>query len=196
MNEAIDNDEVAEQEVEDTTAEIRAAFDGAVADGSDEDDVKMAMIGAGATFKNVTRLYNQFMIDAGLAISKEDRDAAVNDALEGRDFETEDDFNAAVDSVVAGVKGATERSAAQLVRSYAKRNEMECYKKPKGSGGGKTGFARKFYDALTANPSMTKDEAVAFIQGTDGNEETSENVKRHESHYLAIHAMVNAIASA
>ena len=183
-------------ETEDNTAEIRAAFDGAIAAGSEEDDTKMAMIGAGATFKNVTRLFNQFMIDAGLAISKEDRDAAVSDALEGRDFDTEDAFNEAVEAVVSGVKGATERSASQLVRAYAKRNEMECYKKPKGQGGGKTGFARKFYDALIANPKMTEDEAKAFIQGTDGNEETSENVKRHESHYLAIHGMVNTIAGA
>ena len=42
------------------------------------------------------------------------------------------------------------------------------------------GFAASFYDFLTES-TRTKDEAIAFI-----NDETSDNVKKHETHYLAI----------
>lgn len=188
--------EVVETEVEDANVEIRAAFETASTEGQEEDDVKMAMIGAGATFKNVTRLFNQFMIDAGFAISKDDRDEAVANALEGHELETEAGFAAAAEAVLVAVKGATDKSASALVRAYGKKNELEVYKKPKGSGGGKTGFAKGFYDALIANPALTKDEAIAFIQGTDGQAETSENTKRHESHYLSIWQMVNTISTA
>ena len=183
--------ETAEQEI-DVTEAVRASFDAAVEAGSDEDDTKMAMIAGGATFKNVTRLFNQFMIDAGFAISKEDRAAAITDALEGRDFETETDFNDAVSAVVEAVKGSTERSGAALVRSYATKAEMPCYTKPKGEGSSRTSFASAYYDFLAGNPSMSVEDATAYITA----ESNSENVKKHASHYLAIHSLVNRIAAA
>lgn len=184
-----EENKVNENEVE---VAIRAAFD--AAQGQEEDAVKLSMIQAGATFKNVTRLFNQFMVDAGLSVSKEEKDQKVLEAVEGQDISTEEGFDAAVAALVASV-GATEKSAAALIRAYGKKNEVEVFKKAKASGGaGKAGFASKFYEFLAGNPTCTKEEAVAYIQGTDGNEETTENVKRHQSHYLAIHALVNKIA--
>lgn len=186
--------EEQEQEVEQQEDTVRPAFDEAIADGADEDAVKLAMISAGATFKNVTRLYNQYMIDAGFAISKEDRQTAVDSALEGKEFDTEENFGEAVEAIVEAVKGATDRSAAALVRAYAKKNELDCYKKPAGSGAGKAGFAKKFYDFLIANPTCTKAEAAAFVKGEGDHEETSANTQKHLSHYLSIHKLVNTIA--
>jgi len=175
-----------EEGQEDTVDEIRLAFDEAVLEEADEDDIKMAMIGAGATFKNVTRFYNQYMIDAGMAISKEDRNQIVQDSLEGLEFDTEEAFDTAVGNLTDAIQGATERSAASLVRSYAKKNELECYTKPKGEGAGRTSFASKFYDFLVANPGMTEDVAKAYIMGEGDNEDTSSNVQNHLSHYLGI----------
>lgn len=175
---------------------IRASFDEAVASESDEDDTKMAMISGGATFKNVTRLYNQFMIDAGFAISKEDRNQIVADTLEGRDFETEEDFTAATTALVEAVKGATERSAASLIRAYAKKAELPCYVKPKGEGAARPSFASSFYDFLVSKPSMTKEEATAYIMGEGDHADTSDNVQKHLSHYLGIWGLVNKIANA
>lgn len=192
-DEEVVTEEVAEQD-QDTTDEIREAFDGAITDEADEDAIKMAMIGAGATFKNVTRLYNKFMIDAGLAISKEDRNAIVDETLEGRDFASEEDFNSAVEALVEAITGSTERSAAGLVRSYAKKNELECYVKPKGQGGSRSGFASKFYDFLLTNPS--EEEAKAYINGEGDNEDTSDNVKKHMSHYMGIWGLANKIHNA
>lgn len=186
-------EEFIEEEV-DTEAVIREAFDEAISDEADEDSVKMAMIGAGATFKNVTRLYNQFMIDAGLAISKEDRNKAVEDALEGRDFDTEENFSEAVDALLASVTGSTERSAAALVRSYAKKNELDCYAKPKGTGATRSGFTSKLHDLLASNPDIAEEEFVKFVNGEGDYEDTSDNVKKHLSLYLGIWKLVQRVA--
>ena len=186
--------EGTEQKV-DLEVAIRAAFDSAHAAGKEEDDIKLDMIGAGATFKNVTRLFNQFSVDAGLTVSKEEKDQIVMDVLNGADLADEATFNAKVEELMARLSGSTDKSAAALIRAYAKKNGIEAFKKAKGgTGEAKTGFAAKFYDFLVANPECTVAEATAFIQGTDGNEETSENVKRHQSHYLAIHRLVNRVA--
>lgn len=193
VEEAMEEEAVQEEET-DTSAEIREAFDIGASEEKGEDDIKMAMIGAGATFKNVTRFYNKFMIDAGFAISKEDRNALVEGALEGEEFADENDFASCVSLITEAVQGATERSAGALIRSYAKKNELDCYVKPKGESTGRTGFAGLFYDALVVSPAMSKEAAVAFIQGAGDNAETSENTKRHENHFLRIAEMANRIA--
>ena len=186
--------EGTEQKV-DLEVAIRAAFDAAHAAGKEEDDIKLDMIGAGATFKNVTRLFNQFSVDAGLTVSKEEKDQILLDVLNGADLADEATFNAKVEELMARLSGSTDKSAAALIRAYAKKNGIEAFKKAKGgTGEAKTGFAAKFYDFLVANPACTVAEATAFIQGTDGHEETSENTKRHQSHYLAIHRLVNRVA--
>lgn len=199
MTDSVDQEveqDVVEDEVNEVEDAIRAAFDESITDEDDEDDIKMAMVSAGATFKNVTRLYNKFMIDAGLAISKEDRNKAVEDSLDGVEFATEEDFNSAVESLVDAIQGATERSAAALVRAYAKKNELEVYAKPKGTGAARTSFAGKFYDFLAGNPGATKEEATAYINGDGEHEDTSENVKKHLSHYMGIWTLVNKIHTA
>lgn len=180
---------------EDEQNEIRVAFDEAIGQDAEEDDVKMAMIGAGATFKNVTRFYNQFMIDAGLAISKADRNQIVEDTLEGLDLDSEEAFELAVGNVVAAVQGATERSAAALIRSYGKKNDLPVYSKPKGEGTGRVGFASKYYDFLVSNPAVDEDTAKAYIMGEGDFEDTSENVQRHASHYMAIWKLANRIVA-
>ena len=181
--------------VEALTNKLRAVFDEGFAAGKAEDAIKLELISAGATFKNVTRMYNEFMVAGGHTASKEERDQKVLAAIEGADLTGEEGFSAAVAALVADLQGATEKSASALIRAAAKKQGIECFKKVKESSGeAKTGFASKFYDYLVANPTSTKEQAVAFIQGTDGNEPTSDNVKKHQSHYLAIHNLVNRIA--
>ena len=185
--------EVAETEVEDNTAEIRDGFDAAVAADKDEDAIKLDMISSGASFKNVTRLYNQFMIDSGLAISKADKAELVEGALSGLDFSDEEGFASAVEAIQDAIEGSTDRSAAALVRSYAKKNDLESYSKPKGQGGTRSTFRSEFYAFLRGNPGMTEAEATAYIMGTDGNAETSVNVQKHISVHLGVWGVVNGI---
>ena len=172
------------------------AFEAGIEGGKDDDSTKMDMIAAGASFKSVSRTFNSLMVETGRAMSKDDKGTAVANALEGLDVSDEDGFDDAIEAVMEGVTGATDKSAAALVRGYAKKNELECYKKTKSAGAGRSGFASKFYDALRANPAMTKEEGAGFINGTEGNDETSRNVKKHITHYQAIRQLVNDIASA
>lgn len=175
--------------------EIKTAFEIAVEGSETEDDTKMAMIGAGATFKNVTRLYNQYMIDAGHAISKADKDSILSELLEDVDLLDEELFIASCSGVMEGITGTTERSAAAMVRAYAKKNGLDCYSKPVGSGAPRNSFASGFYDFLAGNPTMSSEDAEAYIMGTGDHTETSSNVQRSKSHYLGIHALVGRIAA-
>lgn len=190
-----DQTETNQQEAETEVDNIKPAFLEAVEAGKDEDAIKLAMITAGATFKNVTRLYNAYMIDAGLAVSKEDKETALEAAVEGADLSAEDEFATAVEALVEGLAGTTERSAAALIRAYAKKNELECWAKPKGTGAPRDSFASKFYDFLVGNPTMTVEEATAYIMGTGEHAETSPNVQKNKPHYLGVHSLASRVAA-
>ncbi|QVJ07738.1 hypothetical protein S1R3Y_000029 [Vibrio phage vB_ValP_VA-RY-3] len=180
----------AQEEVANLEVQIREAFD--ANQGKEEDEIKLAMITAGATFKNVTRLFNQFMVDSGLAVSKEEKDQIVLEVAGANDISTEEGFDAAVAALVERITGTTEKSAAALIRAYGKKNEVEVFKKAKGgSGAPRTGFNAKYFDFLAANPTCSKEEAEEFINNS---EFSSENVRRHKSKHLAVHALVNRIA--
>lgn len=180
----------------DPNQKIKDAFEAAVNAEKNEDQIKMDMIKAGCPFKSVAKMYNDLQVEAGLVSSKEERNAILDKALKEKDLTSEKVFDKAVGTIVEKVKGANEKSAAALIRAWAKKNEVECFVKPKAeSGGGRSGFASGFYAWLAKNPKSTAAQAKAFIQGTDGHEATSENVKRHESHYLGVHALVNKVAN-
>lgn len=165
---------------------IRAAFDDN--QGKDEEVVKMAMLQAGCKIKAVTRIYNQFMVDSGLMASKEEKDTALGEHLTDLDLTDEDAFNEAVTAIEDAVTGATEASAATMIRSWAKTNEVECYKKPAGER--RSGFRFQFYAALKANPSMTEAQAKTF-----GDDNGSENDKKAFSHYQTIRQLINDVAN-
>jgi hypothetical protein len=182
-------------EQEKLNAKLRSVFDEKMSAGAAEDDVKLAMISNGATFKNVTRLFNEFMVAGGHTASKEEREQTLLSAVEGCDLTNEEGYNSAVAKLVASAKGVTERAAGALVRAHAKKAGVEVFKKAKESSGeGRTGFSSLFYDFLAQNTGCTKEQATAFINGTDGNAATSENTKRHLTHYIAIWGLVNRIA--
>lgn len=185
------NDETSADEIN----EILNAFEDAVGNDKSEDEIKMAMISAGATFKNVTRLYNQYMVDAGLAVTKEEKAEIVEKAVKGKKLDTEEAFGKVVAAIVEKAAGVNEKSAAALVRNWAKNQEppVECYAKPKGTGGRREGFRSRFFDALVANPKMTQEECAEYLRTAEG---TSENVIRHESMFQGIRDLCNRIAAA
>ena len=183
-----DQNEVSELEVA-----IRAAFDESVSDDQSEDDIKLEMITAGATFKNVTRLYNQFMIDAGLAISKADRAEIVESTLEGLDLASEEDFQSAVAAVMSAVAGTNEKSAGGLVRSYGKKNYVEVYVKPKGESSPRTGLISNLYDQIVSNPMQTDEELTAYVMKT-AEEKDSTNFSNHLSSHLGVLKLARRVA--
>ena len=175
----------AKEEVALIDSAIGQAFIKAMDEGKSEDMVKMDMIQAGSKFKTVTREYNQLMVDTGRSASPERKSELVMSAVADNNMSTEEGFDAAVKYITGAESSISEKQAAASIRAYCRKNDIEVYKKPKGTGSGKSGFASEFYAYLAAEP-RTEEEARAYIQGTDGNKETSDNVKRHESHYLGI----------
>lgn len=184
-----------EQTSADEINEILNAFSAAVEADKSEDDIKMAMIGAGATFKNVTRLYNEYMVETGLAMTREAKAELVESTvtLKSTDLTTEDGFGKAVARIAEKGTNISEASAASLVRAYAKKNEMECYAKPKGSGAVRNPFVQNFHAALIANPNMDEDGLRAVIAELEPQQQV--NPTRWFNQHNAIRKMVNQIAA-
>ena len=196
MNEESATEEVeveltAEQKAAAKAAEkIRSAFDGTI-DSGDEEKIKMAMLKAGAKIKAVSGLYTSFLVDTGALASKEEKSEAVKEAFEAEDADctTEEGFGAIVKVLVGKLAGATESSAGNVARAYAKKAELECWKKPAGAGR-QSGFRFQFYGALRANPRMTATEAKTF-----GDKHGTENDIKAFTHYQAIRELINDIAN-
>lgn len=182
------------EEDEREDSKIYDAFVNAVEAEKSEDEVKMAMIQAGCPFKKVAKLYNDYLVEAGMANSKEERQQLLDKTLGGKDISDEKVFNKAVATLIDKGKNINEKAAGAMIRGWAKKNDVEVWAKPKGEGSGRTGFASLFYDWLLENPKCTKEEAADFIHGRKGHPETSNNVKKHESHYLGIANLVNKAA--
>lgn len=181
------------EEVNEEVNVILDAFSEAVEAEKSEDDIKMAMIGAGATFKNVTRLYNQYMVDAGLAVSKAEKEEIVGKVMaKAKALETEEGFAKSVAAIAEKAPGINEKSAAALIRAWAKAQDpaVETWAKPKSSGGARVGFRSRFYDALVANPAMTKEECHEFLKN---DEDTSENKMKHEANFQGMRNLANRI---
>lgn len=174
---------------------ILEAFRTGVEAGLDEDSIKLAMIKAGDTFKTVAKSYAELLVSEGLVESKESKDEKISSILSSANVSTEEGFAEAVSAIVDAVKGVDEKSAAGSVRYWCRKNEKAYYTKPKAESTGRGGFAKRFYEALIANPAMTAEEADAIVMGLDGHEETSVNVQKHASHYQSIRKLANAIAS-
>lgn len=170
------------------STEIQNAFNAGVAAGKEEEEIKLDMIEAGARFKNVARMYNKLSVDSGLVITKQKRDSIVEASVIGRDLSTVEGFNAVVDNLVAKLNGPSKKSAAALVRGYAKATGMEVYKKEVVTGTGRS-FTKNFYAALLDNPNMTEEEVHDFVV-----ENGTEKTLKREIGLQGIRKLVNDLA--
>lgn len=184
IDEAVAGEEAGE-EVNAVDVAIRAAFDDNA--GENEEAVKMAMLQAGCKIKSVSRLYNTFMVDSGQLASKEEKDTALDAALVDVDLSDEATFNEAVTGLATSITGASEQSAAALVRAWSKKNEVACYAKPKGEGRS-NGFISKFHKALIEDPGMDEKTCKEFVH-----EHGTENTVRHITSYQKTRKLVNDI---
>lgn len=178
--------------VSDPLVPIKEAFIASMEASMSEDEVKMAMIQAGATFKSVTRIYNQLMVDAGLVMSREDRDAFVKQAVSTFEISTESGFDDAVNLLLEKIPNSTDRSAAALLRSYSKKNGVEIFAKPKATGGTRNPFVDLFFDGLVENPSMTEEQLEEILNSLD--EKHQVNPRRWLSSHNKFRKVVNRVA--
>ena len=159
--------------VGDEIVAIREAFEVAIAASKDEDDTKMDMIGAGAKFKNVTRFFNQFMIESGYKKSKEEKEEILNKVLVDVDLADSDNFDSRVADLMEALE-ANEKSASASLRQWCKKNDIEFFKKPKSDVIGRPGITAEIYEWITANPFGTDEGLTAAIIEA-GTEKTIKN---------------------
>ena len=178
-------------EAVDPTIAIQEAFESNYKSG--EHDAKMAMVQAGATFKNVGSLYNKFEIDGGYALSKKERTQILDDTLTGLELATDEDFGVAAALIITSLD-VDAKSASATVRAWAKKNEVDCYKKPAGTGTPRTGFNQTFFGKLVENPTMTEADVNALIDDKDDTEVTA-NVVRQRAHYHNMRKLANGIVA-
>ena len=167
---------------------IQQAFNAGVEDSSDIEAIKFAMVNAGAKFSNVNKLYKRMSIEAGLDLSKADRDSKVASLLEGQSFVTQEGFESSVKMVIADVPGMTPQRAALAVRSYAKKNELDIYKAPKGEGS-RSSFVANFHNYMVDNtPFPSEEQARAYIE-----EHGTVNAKKRVAKLMLEWSMANRI---
>jgi len=189
--------EISKEEME---AKAREVFDEQTKNTNvediDPDTVKVAMLQVGVPFSSVTRMFNQFMVDAGFALSREEKDEMVESIIGGaEDIESEDGFNEVVAELVDRGSGViNERMAGAMIRGYAKKNDLPVYRKQAGGGGGGRtgGFRNAFLDMLVQNPRM--DEAQ-FDEVLNTHPMASENVRNNRGHYNAIREAFNRVVA-
>lgn len=184
MSEELDDQEY--EEIDDGPDDIEEAFNDCVAAGKSEDETMIAMIEAGATFKNVRSRYNALMVENGFLDSKSEKNEIIESTLESVDLSSEEAFDAAVSSLTEKLKGVNEKSAAQSIRTYCRKNEIEYYKKPKGAGAGRSGITSKYHNWLVDKLPVTKEYVAKWIE-TEG----TENTKRHAGAYQAMADLAN-----
>ena len=181
--------DIAETETEVEATPILDAFNAATEAGKEGDDVKMEMIKAGAAFKSVTNLFNKYMIDSGKAMSGDQKKELLDKSLDDAVLDTEEGFAAAVKVIVDKGTNVNDKSAAGMVRAWAKKAEVECYKAP-ASEGTRNPFIPIFHKALVANPQMTEDELKGIIGGLEKDE-----WKVNPTRWLTVHNNTRVLAN-
>jgi len=190
-------DESVEDEFEDEEEEnedpiesaIKQAFIEAVDSDKDEDSIKMAMIGAGAKFKNVTRYYNLFMVDLGYVKSKKEREEILDGILNNEDLADEEVFNTCSAAIQEQVE-VSEKSANAMLRQWAKKHEIECFKKPKAEPTTRDGLQSKIFAWIVANFEASTDADLEEFLGTLN----SENVVKRKGYFTSVLRVAKEVA--
>jgi len=183
------DDAVEESPVSEAEQPIYDSFVAAIGADKDDDDIKLAMIKAGAKFSNVTRLFNQYAVIEGLVMSKEDKAEIVGDAIETNDVSDPEGFKAAVAYIVDNGTNIDDKQAASAVRAACKKGEKDVYKAPRGAGGRKH-IIDDIIAELVANPSMDKETMTKYID-----EHGNKTAKSWEHFYQKIRGGFNKIVA-
>jgi len=189
VDQETETEQAAEEAIDPIYEAIKTAFTQAVESELDEDGIKMAMIGAGAKFKNVAALYNKLLVELGFVKSKEEKAEILSDVLEGTDLTDETTFNDCVFQIMERAE-VTDKSAAAMLRQWAKKNEVEYFKPEKPTAGEREGFTTKIFDWIKDNHEKSADDLVAYITSFD-----SGNLLKHKSRYVSALNMAKAIAA-
>ncbi len=179
---------MSQEEISSEELVIKQAFIDGINSSKEHDAIKIAMIGAGASFKNVNRLFNAFMIEDGHIVSKEEKDTILSEVLDGLDLTDSDTFESAIVELAQRLQ-VSELSSVASIRQWAKRNDLPFYKKAKAeSTGERSNITSRIFNWIIENPTANEEALVEFLK-----EVGTENTLKHTSLYKGILGIANKI---
>jgi hypothetical protein len=128
------------------------------------------------------------MVEFGYSKSKEEKNEILDRLLKDVDLTVEANLDNAL-LKVAGELDVNERSAATSIRMWAKKNDVEVFKKPKSEPGeGRSSFDTNMYQWILDHINATVEEFTAYLD-----EVSTENTKRFRAKHLGIFDFVQKI---
>lgn len=183
--------EATEEKTLNISEDVRNAFETGKSADKSQDNIMIDMLQAGAKFTQVRRFFKELSIELGYEAAPEVKDAAVEAALEVNDISTEEGFEAAVAHITGTVEQINERGAGQMIRGYARKHDIEFFRKPKPEATGqRVAFTNNFYRMLVENPTINEEETHEYIV-----EHGSEATLKSEKSYQKIRVLANRIAA-
>jgi transcriptional regulator with AAA-type ATPase domain len=174
-------------ETELTPLEIAiAVLEPVIDEGGDEEAMSIALIKSGVKASRLGAMLKLVLEAKGLAKSAKDRFAEASELLVNWDFkgnvsEWKDVEEAAV-SISEEVDETTKIQALAAIRKFAKANEIELPKKPKGAGGSRTSIDDLFFDWAVNNQDAGEAEINNFLATQNI---TEKQLPKYVSAYMA-----------
>jgi len=131
----------------------------------EDNEILVALVNNGVSFKNAVKAFNTAMNELGFRISPKERLEKATAILDEVGFapETFQDVQDAITGLCAKISSTNEKQALLVIRKYAKVNSIEMPKAVKDPN--KAGGARgKVLNWMAANPSATIEEFTEFCE--------------------------------
>jgi len=137
-----------------------------------DDEMLVQIVNAGVSFKNAAKLFKTVMEAKGYRIAAKDRATAAAKILDEAGFDPKkwDDVDKAAANLVREVADTNTKQAMNLLKKYAKTNNIELPKKEK-SEKAPGGFRGKLLDFVATNAlSATDKDIVKWIEDQEKDE--------------------------
>lgn len=162
--------------------------------GKSDDEIVVALITAGFTFKQAGRLMQSSLEGLGVRMSSKERNAHVEELLVEHGFAPTEwsDVTSVVTWIAEQLDATDEKQAMKSVVRFAKENEIELPAKPKKAPGGgglrADSFRGQMHQYMIDNPTGEESDLVAFVEALGKD-------KGHARHWARIYDTAKQMAA-
>jgi len=138
-----------------------------VENGESEDDMGVALVGAGFKFAKAGRLVIQALESMGHRKSSKERYAEAESLLNSWAFSPDswDDVDGAAENLEEQIDATSKAQAISCIKKFCKAMEIELPAKPKGTGTPRNSSDAQFYEWALAHRDATADDVESFVIG-------------------------------
>lgn len=134
--------------------------------GKSDDLILVDIVNSGVKFTKAMKLFKNAVEKLGLRISTKDRKEQIGKLLTKEDFNPESfqDVQDMANKIVKEIEDTNYKQSVSVIRSWAKANDVQLPKKPKGApSGGVRGFRAKAFQFMLDNPGVDEDGLKKFV---------------------------------